>query len=57
LEDEKLALEALHEGAQDYLIKKNLTPELIARSLTYSVERKKSRKRTVDHQTSPGSPY
>ena len=42
LEDEKLALEALHDGAQDYLIKKNLTPELIARSLTYSVERKKS---------------
>ncbi|MFM7822261.1 MAG: PAS domain S-box protein [Bacteroidota bacterium] len=42
LEDEKLALEALHEGAQDYLIKKNLTPELIARSLTYSVERKKA---------------
>ncbi|MFN5324607.1 MAG: PAS domain S-box protein [Bacteroidota bacterium] len=42
LEDEKLALEALHEGAQDYLIKKNLTPDLIARSLTYSVERKKA---------------
>ncbi len=42
LEDERLALEALHEGAQDYLIKKNLTPDLIARSLTYSVERKKA---------------
>jgi len=42
IEDEKTALEALREGAQDYLIKKNLTPDLIARSLTYSIERKKT---------------
>lgn len=37
--DEALALQALQEGAQDYLIKGQLDPNLLARSLRYAMER------------------
>jgi PAS domain S-box-containing protein len=40
-EDERLALDALRDGAQDYLLKNNITPVLIARSGMYAIERKK----------------
>ena len=37
--DEALALQSLQEGAQDYLIKGQLEPNLLARSLRYAMER------------------
>ncbi len=40
-EDERLALEALREGAQDYLLKSEISPILISRSILYAVERKR----------------
>jgi PAS domain-containing protein len=39
-EDESKAIEAIRNGAQDYLMKKDITPALIARSIIYSKERK-----------------
>lgn len=41
LDDEELALAALREGAQDYIVKNNFSPETILRSIKYSIERKK----------------
>jgi PAS domain S-box-containing protein len=40
-EDEKVALDSLRDGAQDYILKKELSPGLIARSALYSIQRKK----------------
>ena len=39
LNDESLALQAIREGAQDYLIKEQTTPQLLIRSLNYAIER------------------
>ena len=39
LDDEELALRAVQEGAQDYLIKGRVTPEGMSRSIRYAVER------------------
>ncbi len=40
-EDERMALEALRDGAQDYLLKSEISPVLISRSILYSIERKR----------------
>ncbi|MEW6734202.1 MAG: response regulator [Acidobacteriota bacterium] len=40
LEDESLAINALHVGAQDYLVKGQVNSELLARALSYAIERK-----------------
>ncbi len=40
LEDEMEGLKAIHEGAQDYLMKQGLTASLLTRSLRYAIERK-----------------
>jgi DNA-binding response OmpR family regulator len=40
LEDEEFAVKAVQEGAQDYLVKNQVTGQLLARSLRYAVERK-----------------
>lgn len=40
LDDEKLATEAVREGAQDYLIKDQVDSKLLARSIKYAIERK-----------------
>ncbi len=42
--DSETALEAVHQGAQDYLVKKNITldQENLWRSLLYAIERKKN---------------
>ncbi len=42
LTDEKVAIEAVQKGAQDYLIKGQITPNLLARSLQYAIERKRN---------------
>lgn len=38
--DDQLALEAVRQGAQDYLVKRLVNGELLARSLRYAIERK-----------------
>jgi diguanylate cyclase (GGDEF)-like protein/PAS domain S-box-containing protein len=40
LDDESMAIEALQEGAQDYLIKGQIEPRELVRALRYAVERK-----------------
>ena len=41
LDDEDIALEAMREGAQDYLVKSRLTGDNILRGIKYGIERKK----------------
>jgi diguanylate cyclase (GGDEF)-like protein/PAS domain S-box-containing protein len=41
IDDEKVGLEAVNIGAQDYLIKGEVTNELLARSLAYAIQRKR----------------
>jgi signal transduction histidine kinase len=40
-DDGDTALEALRQGAQDYLIKNRMNPDIVSRSIKYSIERKK----------------
>lgn len=40
LQNEALALEAIREGAQDYLVKEDLSPEALKRAVLFSIERK-----------------
>jgi diguanylate cyclase (GGDEF)-like protein len=40
LQDEQLAVKAVQEGAQDYLIKGRVDPDRLGRSINYAVERK-----------------
>ena len=41
-DDEQLALDSLHEGAQDYLIKGQVDGSLLVRAIRYSVERQRA---------------
>jgi len=41
-DDEELALKAVREGAQDYLVKNLVNYTMLARSIRYSIERKQS---------------
>ena len=45
--DENLALAAINKGAQDYLIKGEITPNLLVRSISYSIERGQLLKRLI----------
>ncbi|MEA2425209.1 MAG: hypothetical protein QOH13_1619 [Thermoleophilaceae bacterium] len=48
LDDEQMALDAMHAGAQDYLVKARADVDLITRSIRYAMERARSeRQRTA----------
>ncbi len=54
--DQSLALQAVQQGAQDYLVKGQGHPELLARSVRYAIERKRTEERLTylaqyDHLT------
>jgi PAS domain S-box-containing protein len=53
-QDEKLGMEAIRRGAQDYLTKDELTPRLLARVLRYAIERGKSQERLARAQRIAG---
>ncbi len=42
LDDDQLALQAVSEGAQDYLVKKDLEQRLLTRSIRYAIERNRA---------------
>ena len=42
LDDEALAIRAVREGAQDYLVKGQVDSNLLARAIRYAIERKKA---------------
>jgi PAS domain S-box-containing protein len=42
LDDEKMAIQAVNEGAQDYLIKQHANSSLLARAIRYAIVRKKT---------------
>lgn len=46
IDDEQIGLQAIHEGADEYLTKNQITDVLLARAIRYSVERRRLRERT-----------
>jgi diguanylate cyclase (GGDEF)-like protein len=47
--DEHVALEALQEGAQDYLVKQHASGHLLGRAIRYAIERKRSELELAHH--------
>ena len=48
--DEEAALDAVHEGAQDYLMKGEVDGKLLVRSVFYAIERKQIEEELVKHR-------
>ncbi|MBD2089838.1 response regulator [Microcoleus sp. FACHB-1515] len=45
LDDETIAIKAVQEGAQDYLVKGEVSSDLLVRSIRYAIERKRTEQR------------
>jgi two-component system sensor histidine kinase/response regulator len=43
LDDEQLAIDLLQHGAQDYLLKQDIEPKLLARTIRYAIERSRTK--------------
>src|SRR3954452_19972463 len=50
VDDDQLALDAMHAGAQDYLVKARADVDLITRSIRYAMERARSERHRADLQ-------
>ena len=50
LDDETTAVNAVHAGAEDYLVKDRLTPPLVLRAIIYAMERTQAKKATLQAQ-------
>lgn len=48
--DEETAIEAVHQGAQDYLMKGEVDEKLLARSIFYAIERKSIEEELIKHR-------
>ncbi|MBZ0270984.1 EAL domain-containing protein [bacterium] len=49
LDDEELALNAVQEGAQDYLVKGQIDANIVGRSIRYAIERKRIEEQLLHH--------
>jgi DNA-binding NarL/FixJ family response regulator len=50
LNDEAAAVQALREGAQDYLVKDRMNPQVLWRSIRYAIERKRVELKLLAHE-------
>jgi PAS domain S-box-containing protein len=50
VDDETTAVNAVHSGAEDYLVKDRLTPPLVLRAIIYAIERTQAKKATLQAQ-------
>ena len=50
IDDTKLAVEAVRDGAQDYLVKRQVDTQLLVRSIRYAIERKRSEERVRESE-------
>ncbi|HEX8552145.1 MAG TPA: PAS domain S-box protein [Abditibacteriaceae bacterium] len=50
LHDEKLALTAVQDGAQDYLVKGNISSNTLARAIRYGIERKRTTEKLISSE-------
>ena len=48
MDDDAAAIEAVHRGAQDYLIKSQLNPELLSRAIRHAIERQRAEAAVLD---------
>lgn len=51
LDEESLAVDAVKQGAQDYLVKNHLSAHLLARALRYAIERKNLQREAIEMVT------
>lgn len=54
LDDEELAVKAVQEGAQDYLVKGHVDSNLLVRSIRYAVERKQAEEQLIQSEKLAG---
>jgi serine phosphatase RsbU (regulator of sigma subunit)/anti-sigma regulatory factor (Ser/Thr protein kinase)/FixJ family two-component response regulator len=47
-EDEHMALQAVERGAQDYLVKRRVDPDVLGRSIRYAIERSRSERQRAE---------